>query len=157
METEFEFYPNRINKYILPFAVIMLLVYLVILCLSFNPFVLILALMNAWLIVFLYATLHTNILFTQNGFHVYESKRKEAHNFTWKQIRYGYYTKNFKGHKFLLLAPNKLTEKELRQYTNKGANTNRVCFGTIVVFPIENLQYTSELERFIFSKVIFVD
>lgn len=157
MEKLFEFYPYRVHRYVIPFTVISMFVFLGILLLNLNLVVLVLTLMNAWLIRFLYASLHTNILFCKDGFCVHDSKRKETRDFTWEQVRYGYHTKNFKGHRFLLLAPNKLTEKQLRQYTNQSANTDRVCIDDIVVFPIANSQYTSELECFIFSKVMVID
>ena len=157
MEALFEFYPYKNNKSVLPFAVITMLVFLVILLLHFNLFVFMMALMNAWVIKFLCASLHTNILFYHDGIRIHESKHKGIFDFTWEQVRYGYHTKNFKGHSFFLLAPNKLTEKQLHQYTNKSANTDSVCIDDIVVFPIENSQYSSELERFIYSKVIIVD
>lgn len=157
MEVLFNFYPYRINRYALVFAVTSMLIFLVILFWYFNLAFLALTLMNAWLIKTLYASLRTNILFHQEGFCVYDGKRKETYDFTWAQVRYGYHTRNFKGHSFFLLAPNKLTEKQLRQYTNKSANTDRICIDSIVVLPIENSQYTSELEHFILSKIIVID
>ena len=157
MEILFEFYPYRNNRYVLVFAVITMIAFSLMLFLFFNLLFLILAIISTWLIIFAYASLHTNILFYQDRFCVHDNKRKKTKDFTWEQVRYGYHTKNFKGHSFLLLSPNKLTEKQLHQYTNKSANTDRICIDDIVVFPIENSQYTPDLERFIFSKVLIID
>lgn len=157
MEILFEFYPYRNNWYVLIFAVITMMAFLLILFLYFNLLFLLFALINTWLIMFSYASLHTKILFCQDCFCVHDNKRKKTRDFTWEQVKYGYHTKNFKGHRFLLLSPNKLTEKQLRQYTNKSANTDRICIDAIVVLPIENSQYTSELEHFILSKITVLD
>ena len=125
MEILFEFYPYRNNWYVLIFAVITMMAFLLILFLYFNLLFLLFALINTWLIMFSYASLHTKILFCQDCFCVHDNKCKKTRDFTWEQVKYGYHTKNFKGHRFLLLSPNKLTEKQLRQYTNKSANTDR--------------------------------
>ena len=157
MDILFEFYPYRNNWYVLIFSVLTIIAFSLMLFLYFNLLFLLLAVVNAWLIFFSYASVRTKILFYQDCFRIHDNKRKKTIDLTWEQVTYGYHTKNFKGHRFLLLSPNKLTEKQLRQYTNQGANTDRICIDAIVVFPIGNSQYTSELERFIFSKVMVID
>lgn len=157
MDILFEFYPYKNNWYVLIFSVLTMIAFSLMLFLYFNLLFLLLAGVNACLIIFSYVSVHTKILFYEDRFRVHDNKRKKIIDFTWEQVTYGYHTKNFKGHRFLLLSPNRLTEKQLRQYTNISANTDRVCIDAIVVFPIENSQYTSELERFILSKIIVMD
>lgn len=151
------YHPYGTNKYFVPFSIITMCVVLVMFWGMPSLFTLILVLGNLVTIKILYGSSKINILFFEDYLRISESPRKGIRDYSWQQLLYLYHTKNFKGHRFLLLAPSELNEKQLRQYTNQGANTGRVCIDDVVVFPIESAQYTAELENYILSKVSIAD
>lgn len=152
MEPLYSYYPYRTNKYFVPFSIITMCVILVMFWGMRSPFSFALVLLNAWTIKILYCSSQISILFFEDYLCISKGQHKETRDYSWEQLCYLYHTKNFKGHRFLLLTPQRIQTQQVYRYTNRGANTAKVCIDDVVVFPIEDSLFTADLESFILSK-----
>ena len=160
MSNLFLYYPYKVHAYFVPFAVVFCVVLGVFLCVidTFNYasfFLLVIELGGIWSIKVLHESSKAAILFNEDGLQI--KRGKDCLWFSWEQVKYGYYGKNYKGHSFLLLTANALDSNQVSKYINRGANTSKICIDSTVVFPTDNSQYTTELDAFIRSKVMLID
>ena len=67
------------------------------------------------------------ICWDPNGINIYE---KDGLTFVdWINIKYGYLTKDYKGHQYLLLSSIPMSNKEMKHAANKSAVKSQVYFG----------------------------
>ena len=75
----------------------------------------------------------------------------------WDELTYGCYTRNYKGHLFLLLSPNVLNSKEAKRFANQGANSSRIVIDYVVVIYLDVLQDVSQIKSLIDGHLVQVD
>lgn len=75
----------------------------------------------------------------------------------WSDIQYGYYSRSYKGHLFLVLARDELSPSEVKQIVNKSAVQSRLCVEDKVIIYIDLLQDTSKLRSIVSQNVSFLE
>jgi len=110
-----------------------------------------------WLTKVLYDSLKKVLFFDQNGLRIIDTCRFDYRYIPWEKLIYGCYTRNYKGHRFLLLSPNALTSKEAKHFANQGANSSRICIEDVVIIYLDALQDVSPIEELISNHITQVD
>lgn len=116
---------------------------------------LVIGVVSAWLTIILYKTARMTVIFNQTGLTILNRAVKKENYATWEELRYGYLSKNYKGHKFYVISPMMLDKKDLSNYTNKGARTSCMCVNNVVVLFLDPLQDTSAVEEIIQNKTVY--
>lgn len=155
--------PYRTHIWFIPFLSCVSIVFFVvplwnILCYGYESlflltFLLIAGLMSVLLIIWLYRTAQKKIIFDHNGLKVCSGSRsiKSDCCLAWGDLKYRYLSKSYKGHKFWVISPTNLNEKQVRKYVNRSANTSRIRFEDVVVLFVDPTQDTSKVEEIIAS------
>ena len=117
---------------------------------SVNAFCLIgVGLTCIWLIKVIYDSSKKAVIFEQNGLRIIGGSYFDYRYISWGEVTYGCYTRNYKGHLFLLLSPNVLNAKEAKHFANQGANSSQIYIDNIVVIYLDVLQDVSQIKKFI--------
>ena len=130
-------------------------------CLSFS-FVSVLCLIGVgmvciWLTKVLYDSSKRAVIFEQNGLRIIGGSYFDYRYIPWGELTYGCYTRNYKGHLFLLLSPNVLSLKEAKRFANQGANSSRIFIDYVVVIYLDVLQDIAQIKELIDSHLVQVD
>ena len=108
---------------------------------------------GAWLTKYLSDTTKVVVVFEQQGVRILGDKHHNYRFVPWENLTYAYYTRNYKGHPFLVLTPNALDRKEAKHFANRGANTTRICIDGVLVIYMDIIQDVSPIEELIATHV----
>lgn len=106
-----------------------------------------------WLSKVLYDSSNIIVLFEQEGLRIIGEKNNRHQYFSWTALEFAYYSRNYKGHLFLVLSPRELSQGEVKAYTNRGANSLRLCVDSVVVIYIDTIQNTKPIKDVVSKKV----
>jgi len=112
--------------------------------------------LSLWLTKSLYDSSNIVILFEQEGLRITGGKAKNYQYLLWKDITYGCYVRNFKGHLFLVLSPGELNPKIAKRLANIGANLSKICVDSSVVVYIDVTQNTSQLTEMVENHILHI-
>lgn len=147
--------PNRTNAVFAPFVAFISIMFLWVgmTCLhkdvSAAIIPLIIGISTAGLAVVLYKSSKTKIVMDENGIGIYRANVKNNTYVAWEMLKFGYLSRNYKGHICWVLSPQVLNKKQAKWYANKGANTLRVYIEGVVVLFLDPIQNTSEMDGII--------
>ena len=110
-----------------------------------------------WLTKVLYNSSKRAAIFEQNGIRIIGGGYFDYRYIPWGELPYGCYTRNYKGHLFLLLSPNVLNSKEAKRFANKGANSSRIVIDYVVVIYLDVLQDVERIKSLIDGNLVQVD
>lgn len=110
-----------------------------------------------WLSKLLYNASKITVTFEQEGLRIMDRDYNGCQYRFWCELSYAYYVKSFKGHLFLVLSPKKLSPKEAKHLTNRGANSSKVCIDYAIVIYLDILQNISKLKELIEGHVLQID
>lgn len=110
-----------------------------------------------WLTKVLYDSSKRAVIFEQNGLRIIGGSYFDYRYIPWGELTYGCYTRNYKGHLFLLLSPNVLNSKEAKRFANQGANWSRIYIDYVVVIYLDVLQDVTQIKKIIDSQLVQVD
>ena len=110
-----------------------------------------------WLTKVLYDSSRRAVIFEQNGLRIIGGSYFDYRYIPWEGLTYGCYTRNYKGHLFLLLSPNVLNPKEAKRFANQGANSSRLFIDYVVVIYLDILQDVAQIKKLIDSQLVQVD
>lgn len=110
-----------------------------------------------WLTKVLYDSSKKAVFFEQNGLRIIGGSYFDYRYIPWEELTYGCYTRNYKGHLFLVLSPNVLSSKEAKHFANQGANSSRIFIDYVVVIYLDVLQDVSQIKKLIDNHVAQVD
>lgn len=110
-----------------------------------------------WLTKVLYDSSKKAVIFEQNGLRIIGGSYFDYRYISWGELMYGCYTRNYKGHLFLLLSPNVLNAKEAKRFANQGANSSRIYIDDVVVIYLDVLQDVAQIKKLIDSHLSQVD
>jgi len=122
--------------------------------------VLILTIIEVFVIVstkVLYDSSNVSILFERDGLRIVGGKHSNYRYIPWEKVSYAYYIRNYKGHLFLVLSLKELSSKEAKRFVNKGANTSKIYFDSVVVIYIDFLQNVEPIKEFISNHVVHIN
>ena len=103
--------------------------------------------------IYIIAELHreANIYICWNtiGLQIYENKTHQ--DIRWDELRYKYYSHDFKGHQYLILSRIELEKRDIRKETNYFSAKARICFDHGCVIPLSwtQPQLVEELVQFV--------
>ncbi len=104
-----------------------------------------------WLSKVLYDSSKKAVIFEQNGLRIIGGSYFDYRYIPWGELKYGYYTRNYKGHLFVVLSPNVLNSKEAKRFANQGANSSRIFIDYVVVIYLDALQDVAQIKNLIDS------
>ena len=103
--------------------------------------------------IYIIAELHreANIYICWNaiGLQIYENKTYQ--DTRWDELRYKYYSHDFKGHQYLILSRIELEKRDIRKKTTYHSAKARICFDHGCVIPLSwtQPQLVEEFVRFV--------
>ena len=76
------------------------------------------------------------IVFDIIGISIINDKKTKLIQIPWDELFCAFYTRNYKGHQFLVLSSSVLSREDARKLANKGANLSKTFLkrGTVVVY-----------------------
>lgn len=99
---------------------------------------------------FLYDTSKISILFMNDGLWVVGQGKMSARFYAWCDIPYLYHTRSKRGHRFIVLSGEDLSNEQLELYVAKSANRSNPCTSSmVVVLYIDPLQDSMLLLNFL--------
>ena len=101
---------------------------------------------------FLYNTAGKVVIFNADGLKIIEKNQKNHYFFSWQSFQYAYYSRNYKGYRFLLLSPRVLDCNHIREGTQSGTRGKCIFSLDIVVIHLASKQDVSTIERIIANK-----
>ena len=110
-----------------------------------------------WLSKVLYDSSKKAVIFEQNGLRIIGGSYFDYRYIPWGELKYGYYTRNYKGHLFVVLSPNVLNSKEAKCFANQGANSSRIFIDYVVVIYLDVLQDVTQIKKLIASHLVQID
>lgn len=162
MNDVIKYRPNRSNSWFVPFMLICSIIAFVGIgyCLPKIGFpvyfLFVFGIMGFLLAKTLYDSSNIIIIFENEGLRIAGGKHNNYHYTLWEDINYAYYARNFKGHLFLILSPESLSQKQVKHFMNRGANTSRICVDSVMVIHIDELQDITKLRELINNKVLHI-
>ena len=153
------YYPYRANKA----AGILIAILIVVYCIffgyiyrdslthnfSFCVFVVLFALLSIWALKIGFSTSKTHITCDPYCIHIYE--RNVQHSIGWNDLSYKYVSRDFKGHKYLILSSCELQKSDIKKAIRQNMHKSQVCLDHYYVIYLDQTQPQSvqELERYI--------
>ena len=105
----------------------------------------------------LYDSANKAVFFEEKGLRIIGSCYVNYQYIPWEELAYAYYTRNYKGHLFLVLSPKMLSLKEAKHFANRGAILSQIYINYVVVLYIDILQDVSNLRRLIDEHIAHID
>lgn len=115
-------------------------------------FFLVNAVLSFWAAKRVYDASNIAVFFEPDGLRITGGSHKNYRYFPWNQFAYAYYTRNFKGHLFLVLSPRVLSKKQVKQYVNHSSIASKLCIDSVIVICFDFLQDLSQIEALVDSK-----
>lgn len=157
------YHPYRSHSYFIPFVVgISIFAFVVIGCLwediHLSAFIFYaLAILCGFFIKFLFDTSKVKIFFEDDGFRLIDDKHKKDCYVLWKDLPYAYYSRSYKGHLFVVLSPEVLSLKQVKQFVNLSANSSKISIDKVFVIYIDFLQDISRIYELLDKKALYID
>lgn len=159
MDNTFVYRPNHIDGWFVPFSVsIGILAFMlagVFLQMGDYKSIPIVAfgIVSFWLSKQLYDSANVVVLFELEGLRIVGGRGKNIKYFPWTELPFACYSRNYKGHLFLVLSPKALSKTEAKRYVNRGANMSQTCVDSVVVIHISAIQTAEQLKSHIIRYV----
>lgn len=110
-----------------------------------------------WLTKVLYDASNIVVIVEEIALQIVGGNYNQYRYILWKELSYGYYTRSFKGHLFLVLSSKELGSKEVKKLVNRGANFYKICIDDTIIIPITFLKNASQLKEMIVNHELHVD
>ena len=102
---------------------------------------------------FMYYLSRVKVILEENEITVVNDRQTKSRSIEWSCIHYAYYVKKYKGHRFLVLSPDGLSENQLRNFIGKGIVSSKVCIENVIVIRLSKSKDTSKISDFVKQKV----
>ena len=153
-----EFRPYRAHKVFLPPVITVTISAIMLIGYSFADvscavFIAIpIALLGSLFTKYFYDTSKIIIEAGDDGLRIIGESRNSYSYTPWEMLSYSYYQKNYKGFLFVVLSPEELGPKQVKQLVNCGGRS-RLNFNGVIVISIDNTHGATLLKQLINAKI----
>ncbi|MBQ9085544.1 MAG: hypothetical protein IJY24_07830 [Clostridia bacterium] len=160
-KNHFVFRPYRIYGWFITLMYIVLIIVLAPIGQLINPFnptlvisFFIIGILLIFFIKKLYDAYSTTIVFDTVGIQIFEGVRGEYKHYDWDQLAYAYFARNFKAASLLVLSPEPLEQKQVKQYVGKWSwSFARTRIDSVVVIAVDHFPQNIDLKEFLCNRV----
>ena len=101
----------------------------------------------------LYDSSNITMLFEEEGLRIVGGKYADYSYFPWNMFTIAYYARSYKGHLFLVLSPEPLTQTQAKQYVNRSANLSKLQIKSAIVIHLDATQDVSKVKEIVNTKL----
>lgn len=96
------------------------------------------------------------VFFEEDGLRLINCGYKKHCYFPWQNLSYGYYCRDYKGNLYLVLAPESLNRKQLKQKVNRSMLSLKMNIDNIIVIDINGDKEIFQIKAMISEKIPYI-